>query len=194
MKTDSRRTAGHLPVEISRTTKFLLDGGAEVIVKLTKTHFRRSPLFQGGLEIPQLVVAKMNGYSVRNQMLFQKYLEPVNDLYAEPKNEKILCSFMVSCIESEPKRTAPVSRKNERIAKQNTTTQGADIRFLFKRIENQNRKQNNELQGEIEAEENSIIVMDELLLSAKYIKNGVKYIKISPFNCIFLQHPDEAIV
>ena len=52
MKTDSRRTVGHLPVEISRTTKFLLDGGAEVIVKLTKTHFRRSPLVQGGLEIP----------------------------------------------------------------------------------------------------------------------------------------------
>ena len=52
MKTDSRRTIGHLPVEISRTTKFLLDGGAEDIVKLTKTHFRRSPLVQGGLEVP----------------------------------------------------------------------------------------------------------------------------------------------
>ena len=109
----------------------------------------------------------MNGYSVRNQMLLQKYLEPVNDLYAEPKNEEILGSFMAPCIESEPKRRAPVSRKNERIAKQNTTSQGADIRSLCKRIENQNRKQNNELQGEIEAEENSIIVIDQLLLSAK---------------------------
>ena len=59
----------------------------------------------------------MNGYSVRNQMLLQKYLEPVNDLYAEPKNEEILGSFMAPCIESEPKRTAPVSRKNERIPK-----------------------------------------------------------------------------
>ena len=86
-------------------------------------------------------------------MLLQKYLEPVNDLYAEPKNEEILGSFMAPCIESEPKRTAPVSRKNERIAKQNTTTQGVDIRSLFKRIENQNRKQN-------KADENSIIVID----------------------------------
>ena len=33
MKTDSRRTAGHLPVKISRATKFLVDRGAEVIVK-----------------------------------------------------------------------------------------------------------------------------------------------------------------
>ena len=73
MKTGSRRTVGHLPVEISRKTKFLLDGGAEDIVKLTKTHFRRSPLVQGGLEIPEVLVAKMNGYSVRNQMLLQKY-------------------------------------------------------------------------------------------------------------------------
>ena len=97
-----------------------------------------------------------NGYSVRNQIVLQKYLEPVNNLYAEPKNEEILDSF----IAPEPKRTAPVSRKNERIAKQNTTTQGVDIRSLFKRLENQNRKQNNELQGEIEADENSIIVID----------------------------------
>ena len=90
-----------------------------------------------------------NGYSVRNQILLQKYLEPVNNLHAEPKNEEILGSFMAP----EPKQTAPVSRKNERIAKQNTTTQGVDIRSLFKRIENQNRKQN-------KADENSIIVID----------------------------------
>ena len=48
-------------------------------------------------------------------MLLQKYLEPVIDLYAEPKNEEILGSFMASCIESEPKRIAPVSRKNENV-------------------------------------------------------------------------------
>lgn len=58
-----------IPVEISGATMFLLDVGVEVKVKLTETHYRRSPLVQGGLEIPCKLVAKMNEYSVRNQML-----------------------------------------------------------------------------------------------------------------------------
>ena len=137
-----------------------MDRGAEVIVKLTETHYRRSPLAQGGLEIPCVLVAKMNGYSVRNQMLLQKYQELVNDLYVEPKNEEILGSYMVPCIEPHPKRTAPISKNKERIPKRKTT-KGADIRSLFRRIENQNRQQNNEFRGEVEPEEdNSIIVID----------------------------------
>ena len=72
MKTDSKRTIGHLPVEISRATKFLLDWGSEVIIKLTETHYRRSPLVQGRLEILCVLAAKMNDYLVRNQMLLQK--------------------------------------------------------------------------------------------------------------------------
>ena len=46
---------GHLPQEISRPTKFLLDRGAQITAILTDTHYRRSPLFQGDLEIPCLV-------------------------------------------------------------------------------------------------------------------------------------------
>ena len=45
----------------------------------------------------------MNGYSVRNQVLLQKYLEPVNDLYAERNNEETVGFFMVPCRESETK-------------------------------------------------------------------------------------------
>ena len=36
----------------------------------------------------------------------------------------------------EPKRTAPTSSKKERIPKQKTATQGADIRDLLRRIVN----------------------------------------------------------
>ena len=43
---------GHLPMEISRTTKFLIDRGATVTAELTSDHYRRSPLIQGGIEIP----------------------------------------------------------------------------------------------------------------------------------------------
>ena len=40
---------GHLPKEISRVTKFLLDRGAVVQATLSTTHYRRSPLVQGGI-------------------------------------------------------------------------------------------------------------------------------------------------
>ena len=46
IKTDFRRTVGHLPVEIYRATKFLLDRYAKFIVKLTETDYRRSALVQ----------------------------------------------------------------------------------------------------------------------------------------------------
>ena len=48
----------------------------------------------------------------------------------------------------------------ERIPKQNTNTQGAGIISMFRRIENQNKEQNNELQGQTNSEEYSIIVTD----------------------------------
>ena len=63
---------GHLPREISRPTKFLLDRGAKVTAQLTGTHYRRSPLFQGGREIPYLVTVTIPG-SIKCHMLIQRY-------------------------------------------------------------------------------------------------------------------------
>ena len=51
----------HLPREISRPTKFLLDREAKVTAQLTGTHYRRSPLVNGGLEIPCLVTVAIPG-------------------------------------------------------------------------------------------------------------------------------------
>ena len=48
----------HLPLEISEFTKFLLDRGATITVTLSSAHYRRSPLVQGGLEIPGVVNAR----------------------------------------------------------------------------------------------------------------------------------------
>ena len=59
----SDKVVGHLPMEISRATKFLLDLDAEVSVAITGTHFRRSPLVQGGLEILCNLTASFPGYS-----------------------------------------------------------------------------------------------------------------------------------
>ena len=90
---DKNEIVGHLPMEISRVTKFLLDRGANVSAKLTSTHYRRSPLVQGGIEIPCVVTVSMPG-TVINQLLMERYKQLVETLYTEPKEEKILGTFL----------------------------------------------------------------------------------------------------
>ena len=59
---------GHLPMEIARVTKFLLDRWAVIIATLNTTNYRRSPLVQGGLEIACKVTVRMAG-TIKNHML-----------------------------------------------------------------------------------------------------------------------------
>ena len=85
---------GHLPMEISRVTKFFIDrGGITIIAELTSDHYRRSPLIQGGIEIPSKVTAKIPG-TVINLLIMEKYIQLVLKLYTEPKDEDILGSFL----------------------------------------------------------------------------------------------------
>ena len=77
-------TVGHLPREISRPTKFLMDRGAKVSVKLTSSDYRKSPLFQGGLEIRCNVTVRLPA-SIRGEMLIRKYKAMVEELYCEQK-------------------------------------------------------------------------------------------------------------
>ena len=51
--------SAHLPREISRPTKYPVDRGASVTATLTDVKYRRSPLFQGVLEIPCQVKVEM---------------------------------------------------------------------------------------------------------------------------------------
>ena len=86
-------TFGHLPREISRPTKYLLDRGATVKAVITFSYYRRSPLFQGGLEIPCSVTVSMPG-TIRNHLLLDRYRELVAELYCEPKGEIIIGNFL----------------------------------------------------------------------------------------------------
>ena len=52
-------------MEISRVTKFLLDRGANVSAKLRSTHYRRSPLVQGGIEIQCVVTVSTAGTIIK---------------------------------------------------------------------------------------------------------------------------------
>ena len=75
---------GHLPMEISRVTKFLIDRGANVSATLTSTHYRRSLPVQGGTEIPCVVTVSMPG-TVISQLLMERYKQLVETLYTEQK-------------------------------------------------------------------------------------------------------------
>ena len=48
-------------MEISRRTKYPMNRGATFCLELLSTNYRRSPLVQGGLEIPAKVTVKMPG-------------------------------------------------------------------------------------------------------------------------------------
>ena len=68
-KPDSNEIVGHLPMEISWITKFILDRGPVCTIKIRGKHYRRSPLVQRGPEIPYDVTISVIG-SVVNQLFF----------------------------------------------------------------------------------------------------------------------------
>ena len=78
-------------MEISRVTKFLLETGANVYGELTSAHDRRSPLVQGG--IPCVATVSMPS-TVTNQLLMERYKQLVETLCTEPKEDKILATFL----------------------------------------------------------------------------------------------------
>ena len=94
---------GHLPREMSRPTKFLLDRRAKVTAQFIGTRYRISPLFQGGLEIPCLVTVTIPG-SIKSHMLIQRYQQIVEELYCAPKEEVIMGSFLEQIVPTEDER------------------------------------------------------------------------------------------
>ena len=80
-------------MEISQLTNFLLDAGANVSAKLTSAHYRRSPLAQGGIEIPRVATVSIPG-KVINQLLMGRYKQLVETLYTEPKEEELFGALL----------------------------------------------------------------------------------------------------
>ena len=123
---------GHLPMEISRVTKFLLGRGPVIIAPLNTTNYRRSPLVQGGLEIASKVTVRMPG-TIKIHMLMDRYLELVRTLYEVMKfhDEIILSSFLcpldVPCAstnnEERKKGKCPIPKKKQK--------PNRDIRTMF---------------------------------------------------------------
>ena len=71
---DFGKIVGPLPMELSRISKFILDRGDKIEVKLCKTHYRRSLLVQGGLVIPCDLLIRMPS-TKKSAELLKKYLK-----------------------------------------------------------------------------------------------------------------------
>ena len=71
----------------------MLDRGAVAYAELTSTHYRRSQIMQGGLEMLCKVTVKLHG-TVKKHMLLSQYMQLVNSLYCEPKEAVILGSLL----------------------------------------------------------------------------------------------------
>ena len=74
---------GHLPKEIARLTWYIIFHGAVVSAKVVDVHHRRSPLVQGGLEVPVEVTVEME-LSEQNKLALQKFEALVQKKYKEP--------------------------------------------------------------------------------------------------------------
>ena len=128
---------GHLPLELSRITKFLIDRGAKVEAQLSSTNYRRSPLIQGGLEISCDIIVTMPG-TIDNQLILEKYKKLVCGKYAEPKEEVIIGSFLErdviaqtgpSTIQNQQKTNIPTNNKKK--ADKKKPVSSYDIRSLL---------------------------------------------------------------
>ena len=110
--------------------KFLLNRGAKVTAQLTGTHYRRSPIFQGGLEIPCLVTVTIPG-SIKGHMLIQRYQQMVEELYCAPKEEMIMGSFLEQIVPTEDE-ARPKKKKTTSTTKKTEKPKGyKDIRNFF---------------------------------------------------------------
>ena len=123
---------GHLPREISRATKFLLDRGALINVTIRLTIVRRSPLFQGGLEVLCTVEVSMPK-TVKSQELMNRYQEMVMDLYHEPDDDVIIGTIDKEIVTDHgppKKKKKTASKKIEITIKNNNTS----IHDFFKKV------------------------------------------------------------
>ena len=90
---NAQSVVGHLPMEISRITKFIIQRGSRVQATVTGKHYRRSPLIPGGREVPSLVTLTMPG-SIMNHLLIARYEKLFGELYLESKDEEIMGTFL----------------------------------------------------------------------------------------------------
>ena len=150
-----RKIVGHLPIEISRITRFIIAHGAIVEAQLTAVQYRRSSLVQGGLEIPCSLTSKMPATKKRSELL-KKHLELFEWQYTEPQEIIILGTFNKKDSLATTSREA-TGKRSAGIKHESNKPKSTDIRRWFKPAGN---KVNDPSAKKKRSEESSIIVID----------------------------------
>ena len=125
-------TFGHLLLETSRATKFLLDRGATAFIKLHSTNYCVSPLVQGGLQIPCRVEIQMP-LTLNNREIIDLYKNMIDFSY--DSREKRFCGWIVPLtneeVESILEASISSARKKNKLGKENPQQEKSDIRSFF---------------------------------------------------------------
>ena len=132
---ESGTTVGHLPMENSRVTNYILDRGAHVYPVLTSTNYCVLPLVQGGLEIPCRVEIHMPS-TVKNRELIRIYEKYIDTLYYQREETNITGSFVESSTGTEIMETNNSKGRESKKRKNNETTNASsskDIRAFFEK-------------------------------------------------------------
>ena len=132
---NAQSVVGHLPMEISRITKFILQRGARVQATVTGKHYRRSPLIQGGLEVPCLVTVTMPR-SIMNHLLIAQYEKLLGELYLEPKDEEIMRTFLSVICENDfvgTNQYTPCEASSSTKNKKKAEVRSRDIPDMFRK-------------------------------------------------------------
>ena len=91
----------------------MIDRGALVFVKVSSTNIRRSPLFQGGLEIPCIVTVSYPK-TINGKQVLDRYRQMVNDLYKDPDDPIIIGSIEENSVDSvDWRKSVTVSKKKK---------------------------------------------------------------------------------
>ena len=146
-KLNSDEIVGHLPMEISRITKFKEDRQAKILLKISGRHFRRNPLIQGGREVPCNVTITMVR-SVVNHLLLTRYEALLKVFYLELKEEEIIGTFLSLAneteIEIEPRLTPAAAIRKDRPKKKDfSSVSSRDIREMIRNPKK--KKENNKV-------------------------------------------------
>ena len=157
-QSQSFEAVGHLPREISRATKFLLDRGALVTATISSNNYRRSPLVQGGLEIPCKITIKMPAASVKNIKILEKYMSIVGELYTEPEQEIIMGSIVFDSFPGDSTQETNKSEiRTKKQPKKKETVMSKDIRSCFAAVQ---RKENQKPNERETSEDENVIIHD----------------------------------
>ena len=107
----SGRTVGHLPMEISR-----------------------SPLVQGGLEIPCQVSISMPA-TCKNNQIIEKFKEIVDVLYVEPDGSAVIGSFLHHTVDNTSVNKQQKKRKSSKYSTEGAKAKETvkDIRSFFEK-------------------------------------------------------------